>query len=38
MLFIKNKNKADELKLREDYKKNDRNYTDNLANYDAEMK
>ena len=35
---IKAKNKAEEAKMREDYKRADRVYTDNLQNYDAEMK
>lgn len=35
---LKLKNKTEELKMREDYKRADRVYTDNLQNYDAEMK
>ena len=35
---LKARNKQDEQKLREDYKRADRVYTDNLQNYDAEMK
>lgn len=36
--FIKTKNKTEEQKMREDYKRADRVYTENLTNYDAEMK
>jgi predicted house-cleaning noncanonical NTP pyrophosphatase (MazG superfamily) len=32
------RNKREETKLREEYKKADRLYSENLANYDAEMK
>ena len=35
---VKDRNKVDETKLREEYKKSDRLYSENLANYDAEMK
>lgn len=35
---LKYKNKAEETKLREEYKKADRLYSENLLNYDAEMK
>ena len=36
--MVKLKNKTDETKMREEYKKSDRLYSENLANYDAEMK
>ncbi|CDW86748.1 iq domain-containing protein d [Stylonychia lemnae] len=35
---LKKQNKTDEQKLREDYKRADRVYTDNLQSYDTEMK
>ena len=35
---VKLKNKTDEVKLREDYKRADRLYTENLNSYDIEMK
>jgi len=35
---VKLKNKTEETKLREEYKKADRLYSENLNNYDAEMK
>lgn len=35
---VKTKNKTEELKMREEYKKADRLFTENLGNYDAEMK
>ena len=35
---VKGKNNLDEKKLRDEYKKADRLYSENLANYDAEMK
>ncbi len=38
LAFIKNKNKTEEQKMREDFKRADRVYTENLNNYDAEMK
>jgi hypothetical protein len=38
LLQVKLKNKTDENKLREEYKKADRLYTENLNTYDIEMK
>jgi lambda repressor-like predicted transcriptional regulator len=35
---VKLKNKTEETKLREDYKKADRLYSENLNSYDIEMK
>jgi len=35
---VKQKNKLDEHNLRQEYKKADRLYTDNLQTYDLEMK
>jgi hypothetical protein len=35
---VKSKNKAEETKLREEYKKADRLYSENLNNYDQDMK
>jgi len=35
---VKQKNKTEETKLREDYKKADRLYSENLNSYDIEMK
>jgi hypothetical protein len=36
--MLKQKNKTDEHKLREEYKKADRLYSENLNSYDLEMK
>ena len=36
--IVKGKNKTDENKLREEYKKADRLYSENLNSYDVEMK
>jgi hypothetical protein len=38
LMQVKLKNKTDEVKLREDYKRADRLYTENLNSYDIEMK
>ena len=35
---VKARNKAEENKLREDYKKADRAFSENLSTYDTEMK
>ncbi len=35
---VKARNKAEESKMREEYKKADRTFSENLATYDAEMK
>ena len=36
--MVKQKNKTDEMKLRDEYRKNDRLYGDNINAYDIEMR